>query len=185
MQIHSAALRYASDPSSSPHGAEGHCREYRRGLDEWFVRFKKLLATLPDNEDTRVLSSWGQFNYHHGIYLISLVWPTPGGRLSHLCEAVCRPALHLARHQQLFARPGAEKSTSPLPIIFPMSWASAQFIFQLSFSPARHDGLEVDKEDRKLAARRCLPVILLLEADPSNLLTGQSFVVEGICDEYG
>ena len=185
MQIHSALLRHTASPNSSRQQADNwvsDCREYRRGLDEWFVQWKQLLSTLPEDDgDARVLLSWGQFNYYHGVYLISLVWPTPGGRPSQICEAVSKAALHLVRHQHLYARPGSAGIT--LPVFFPMSWTSSHFALQLSLTSITQESLGAEEEeDKRSVLSQCLPLILLLETDPDNLLTGSSFLLEELYD---
>lgn len=185
LQIHSAILRYISTPSAFSQGSTGvsnDCREYRSRLDEWFVQLKQLLATLQDDEEKEMLLSWGQFHYHSGIYLVSLLWPTPGGRPRHVCDAVSEAALRLTRHQHLFSRPCAEPVAERLPMIFPMSWTSSHFILQLSLTCIGEKNLGAEEEDRRAALRQCAPLILLLETDPHNLVTGQSFIIEDLCD---
>lgn len=129
-----------------------------------------------------LLLSWGQLNYYHGVYLISLVWPTPGGRPSQICEPISKAALHLARHQHLFARSGAGPSFESLPIIFPMSWTSCHFALQLALTSLAKDSRGAEEEDRNLVLGQCLPLILLLETEPDNLLTGSSFLLEELCN---
>ncbi|RTE74945.1 hypothetical protein BHE90_010628 [Fusarium euwallaceae] len=58
LQIHSALLQHNSQPvkggASTCRSTAEESREYCRGLDEWFVRWKEFLETVPDDDDDGV-----------------------------------------------------------------------------------------------------------------------------------
>ncbi|KAH6647876.1 hypothetical protein BKA67DRAFT_400034 [Truncatella angustata] len=173
LQIHNALLRCTSNC------APADCQEYRRALDEWFVRWRELVASMPGDGAQHMLLSWGQFNYQHGVFLVSLLGPTPGGKISRLLDGMTTAALQLTRHQQLFGRLYSHNENQKLLMIFPLTWADSHFVLQLALCSLNEEIVTTDEdEEQALALRRYLSLLLRLESDPENLLAGQSLVFE-------
>ncbi|UPL02929.1 hypothetical protein LCI18_013863 [Fusarium solani-melongenae] len=183
LQIHSALLQHNSQ---SVKGATSICRspaeearEYCRGLDEWLVRWKEFVETVPDNDDDGVsrseLSAWGQFHYQLAVFRVSLLWPTPGGRTTMLCRAVADTGLELFQHQRLFARlySGGHNGRPP-PLVFPLSWTMGHAVLGLGLSAISGDLTYGDEAERASSLGRCSVLLAVLEVDPDYLLAGLS-----------
>ncbi|KAH8173715.1 amidase domain-containing protein [Sarocladium implicatum] len=182
MQIHSALLRYDADPNrtaSDGNRAPGESFDYRRGLDEWLVRWKEFVMSLPDDESRINLLCWGQFNYYHGIFLVSLLWPTPGGTTPNLCESLAQAGLQLMQHQQLFGQPCSGTWEKKPPLVYPVTWTTGYAVHKVGLHALAADALTVEEErERTVSLGRCSSLLMVLEADPDNLLTGMSLVFE-------
>lgn len=182
MQIHKVLI--GRDTNSRQHTTLGdqvrnEASDYRGGLDEWFLRWKKLLSTLPDDESKATLHSWGLFQYYHGVFLLSLLQPAPGA--TSTSTAIGSAALHLLRHQQLFSGPCSAPWQQQPPLVSPVTWTMSHAILQVWLQTHLTDasmvtqGVRVDRALNQLGS-----LVIVLEADPDNLLTGMSLSLESL-----
>jgi len=182
MQIHSALLRYnlkSPRVDELASRASTEALDYRRGLDEWFLRWKDLVGTLLGEESREVLLSWGQFGHSLALFLLSLLWPTPGGKMPILCGALAEAGLQLVQHQQLFARLYSRGQEETPPVVFPTSWAMSHAVLRMGLSTITDETLtSSDEAERSRPLGRCSSLLMLLEVDPDNLLTGLSVIFE-------
>ncbi|KAM5362855.1 hypothetical protein ACJZ2D_012304 [Fusarium nematophilum] len=182
MKIHSALLKNDSDLANLGQAcSDVECQELRQGLDMWFIRWKELIASIQETQDSEELESWGELHYYHGLSMLAMLWPTPGGQPGNLCEHISKACIGLTRHQQLFAFPSPGTEEEKTPLIFPMNWSCGHLVLQigLRFVDSRNSD-QGSQETQSL--RLCLSSLASLEADPSNLLTGQTMVLEEFCN---
>lgn len=184
MQIHRVLLRYdaVSDSAAidSDH-ASSEFSNYRRGVDEWLVRWKEFIKSLPDVESRTNLLSWGQFNYSHGVFLVSLLGPTPGGTSSSLCGILAQESSQLMRHQQLFGQPYYGTWERKPSLVYPVTWTTSHVVYKVGLHALTEEALTADDERTKIASLdSCGSSLMMLEADPDNLLTGMSLVYESM-----
>lgn len=183
MKIHNTLL--ANDANSlkvKRDALQGACQEHRRVLDEWFVRWKERMNSVPEvaKESYAGLISWIDFSYHHGIFIISLLWPTAGGDAACVCNALSDAGLQLTRQQQLFGQLFSVAQDDAPILVFPINWAISHTIFQVGLSTIDSNSKSSTQEEtgaRSTALERCLSLVLQLEADSTNLLMGQSVVL--------
>ncbi|KAF4471294.1 neutral amino acid permease [Fusarium albosuccineum] len=202
MKIHSALLK--QDPDITVHSQlqtdEFSCETLRQDLDEWFVRWKVLVTSLSENQDKRGLVSWGELNYYQGLFMMSILWPRTA---ISLCGNITKACTDMSRQQQLFAHLNSEET----PLIFPMkldhrayggssraasnerrkegSWSETPRCWnteRVIFDPIHrcHD-FSYSSTRGTVSIGRCLVLLSSLEADPANLLTGQTMVLEELC----
>ncbi|KAF3798467.1 putative transcriptional regulatory protein [Colletotrichum gloeosporioides] len=184
MKIHNTLL--ANDANSlkvKKDDLQRACQEHRRVLDEWFVRWKERMNSVPEvaREPYAGLISWVKFSYHHGIFMISLLWPTAGGHAARVCSALSDAGLQLTRQQQLFGRLFSVFQDDAPILVFPISWVTSHTVFQVGLSTIDSNSKSSTQEGigaRSTALQRCLSLVLQLEADSTNLLTGQSVVLQ-------
>lgn len=190
LQIHSALLEHNSQPmkggTSICRSTAEEAREHCRGLDEWLVRWKEFVDIVPedDNHDgvsRSELSAWGQFHYHLAVFRTSLLWPTPGGRITVLCRAVADTGLELFRHQRLFARLYSGGRTGRLPpLVFPLSWTMGHAVLGLGLSAISGGLMYGDEAERASSLSRCSVLLAVLEVDPDYLLAGLSSIFDNL-----
>lgn len=189
LQIHSTLLQHNSqsvkEATSTCRSAAEEAREYCRGLDEWLVRWKQFVETVPDDDDDGVsrseLSAWGHFHYHLAVFRASLVWPTSGGRTTMLCRTVADTGLKLFRHQRLFARSYSEGRNGRLPpLVFPLSWTMGHAVLGLGLSAISGDLTYGDEAERASSLSRCSLLLAVLEVDPNYLLAGLSPILDNL-----
>ncbi|VUC24632.1 unnamed protein product [Clonostachys rosea] len=160
-------------------GSKNDSQVYRRELDEWLVRWSKTLESIEDEQVRCVLTPWAELNYAQGLYMISLLWPTPGGQPTTICDKTSKACLTLARQQQLLANPGAVNADSEATPIFPMNWTTGHLALQVGLHCLDIQDTTSDEQQRRnLSLQRCLGVLSTLETDNENLLTGQSIIFE-------
>lgn len=184
MKIQSTLLKHQPGGSRSVQESErvqSESRKYRRGIDEWFVRWKHAVASLPDDKSRALLSAWGEFHYFHGVFLVSLLWPTPGGDPMEICQSVSKACLHLVRHQRLLGQ--VVPADTPQHMVFPITWTVGHLALQvvLHFVQPGKTGHKGAK--RQLMFRNCLFLLASLESDPANLLVGITPVLEHFGDK--
>jgi len=179
MQIHTTLLSWDTNSNrqaSEVDRAQTEASDYRRGLDEWFVRWKEFMSSLPVDETTANLRSWGQFNYYQGIFLLSLLWPTPGA--TTVCCAVADASQNLIQHQQLFSRPCTGSWQKKPLVVFPVTWTTSHAILKVFLHTCISEAFTVDeKNEMAVSLERLKSLIMVLEADPDNLLTGMSVIL--------
>lgn len=184
MKIHNTLLaNNANNPKVRREDIQGACQEHRRILDEWFVRWKDTIKSFPEaeREPYAGLISWVEFSYHHGIFMISLLWPTAGGDSPRVCGAVSDAGLQLTRQQQLFGQVFLVARDDAPMLVFPINWTISHTVFQVGLCTIDSDPKSSTQEEtgvRSTALQRCLSLLLQLEADSTNLLMGQSVVFE-------
>ncbi|CAH0059088.1 unnamed protein product [Clonostachys solani] len=182
MKIHSSLLKkeaYMGRLAREYFGAKSDSQVYRRELDEWLVRWSKTVESIEDGKANRVLTPWAELNYAQGLYMISLLWPTPGGQPTTICDNISRACLALARQQQLLANLRLVNAESDPIFIFPMNWTTGYLALQVGLHCLGTQNLtSEERQARNLSLQRCLGVISMLETDNQNLLTGQSIIFE-------
>jgi hypothetical protein len=160
------------------------CQEHRRKLDEWFVRWKDLLASVHESERTCELASWGELNYYQGLFMISQLWPTPGRQPVGICENISKACTQLAQYQQLSAYPRLNIGGQQVGRIFPMNWTTSHLIFQVGLNIFSCETVTPDQKHREATSlMRCLSLLSLLETDPTNLLTGQPGLLQDLYEK--
>ncbi|KAK1712971.1 uncharacterized protein BDZ83DRAFT_92394 [Colletotrichum acutatum] len=194
MQVHSTILsreRNTSVIHEAQHLRE-MCETYRQSLDSWFARWKEITTSISSSCSIpssipwshalqENLLSWGSLHYHHGMSLITTLWPTPGGDPSTICGGVSNAGLQLVRHQQLFASLTCEGTSSGEGdvVVFPCEWTMAHLVLQVGLRAiGEKDESVVGGKNQDPSPGHCFPLLLLLEADDSKLLRGLSQVFE-------
>jgi hypothetical protein len=182
MKIHSSLLKkevYMGRLAREYIGAKSDSQAYRRELDEWLVRWSKTLETIEDEQVKRVLTPWAELNYAQGLHMISMLWPTPGGQPTTICDNISKACLTLARQQQLLANLGLANAKSEPILAFPMNWTTGHLALQVGLHCLGTQNLTSEEQQRRnLSLQRCLGVLSTLETDNENLLTGQSIIFE-------
>lgn len=182
MQIHSALVASSTRshrPGRTIEGDGAKAMDMRRDLDDWLVRWKKWLATLTDDEDKGVLTSWGTLKYHQAVFSLSLLWPT-GSKASNVCQIMAEAGLRLARHQQLFAHPFRQGQQAKPPLVFPWSWTSSHALASIgirALNEGERTGLGDDTPSLE-TLRQFNSWLYRMEADPCNMMTGFSYVLD-------
>ena len=184
MQIHQALLRTQPETAvdeSSQSDLHSHQR-LKQVLDEWYVRWKELMKSIPDNSPDCKLESWGELNYHHGLMMLSMLWPGAGGDVAIICNNISTSCVEMIQHQQLFTKLNSG-SADDLPIVFPITWTTAHLIPQAGLHLIASEDYHTPDQNfqRASALRICLTALSALEADTNNLVTGQGQVIRSIC----
>jgi hypothetical protein len=184
MQIHQELLRTQADITadvSTIRNSHSH-QTLKQVLDEWYVRWKELIKSLSDNSLHRMLGHWGELHYHHGLVMLSMLWPGAGGDIAMLCNNISTSCVEMVQHQQLFTKLESG-GVDDLPILFPITWTTAHIIPQAGLHLiASEDCQTCDQNFQRASALRiCLTALSALEADPNNLVTGQRLVIRNIC----
>ncbi|KAF5004539.1 hypothetical protein FDECE_8971 [Fusarium decemcellulare] len=177
MKIHSALLKQDSDITLHSHlqTDEFSYETLRQDLDEWFVRWKVLVTSLSENQDKHVLTSWGELNYYQGLFMMSTLWPRTA---ISLCGNITKACIDMNRQQQLFAHLNSEET----PLIFPMNWTIGHLVAQVGLHLMSEENKDPGQKLRgTVSIGRCLVLLSSLEADPANLLTGQTMILEELC----
>ncbi|KAL2875593.1 hypothetical protein SGCOL_009210 [Colletotrichum sp. CLE4] len=174
------------------------CETYRQTLDSWSATWQQSTTsssptTSPASKDA--LLAWGSLHHHHALSLITTLWPTPGGNALTICGGVSQAALQLLRHQQVFANLAYEEAKvgAPLPaeeevLIFPFDWTMSHLVFQAGLRAMGEKDTTLLPTSEKNPAQcpplqQCFSMLLLLEADASKLLRGQSLVFEALSEK--
>ncbi|KAF7563755.1 hypothetical protein G7046_g379 [Stylonectria norvegica] len=187
MQFHSRVLQNTSgapDLTCQSASAEVDCQEYRRGLDEWLVNWRTGLEEHPVNEtddgsNRDELLAWGELQYYHALFLLSRIWPTPGGHPTYVCSNISRYSTDLARHQHQSAYLSSDKEEEQTRFIYPMNWTVSHLIFQAGTSVLSEHKLDLGQQAQEAEAmQKCLVALSLVEADPDNLSTSLGLVLE-------
>ncbi|UQC89963.1 uncharacterized protein CLUP02_15494 [Colletotrichum lupini] len=196
MQIHSTILDRELNTSviHETQPLRDICETYRQGLDSWFARWKEITTSISSSPSTpsltpqtwdhalqETLLSWGSLHYHHGMSLVTTLWPTPGGDPSAICGSVSKAGLQLVRHQQLFANLTCEGAPSGEGdvVVFPCEWTMAHLVLQVGLrAMGEKDKPIVGEKNEDPSLALCFSLLLLLEADDSRLLRGLSPVCE-------
>lgn len=189
MKTHSSLLRkevYLGRLGGEYIGAKSESQVYRRELDEWWVRWSKTLETMEDDQVKRVLTPWAELNYAQGLYMISMLWPTPGGHPTTICDNISKACLTLARQQQLLGNLGVVNAESEPIFIFPMNWTAGHLVIQVGLNCLDTQNLTTsgEKQRRNMSLQRCVGALSTLETDHENLLTGQSIIFEELWERY-
>lgn len=183
MQFHSILLKRSSTAAGSrdqvvPDNTDA--QQHRRTLDDWLVCWKKHLEAISESgRPNPLLLALGEFHYYHGLYILSKACPTLGVGLVGVCDKMARSCTTVARCQQVLPT-AASRGKSP-GFIYPVSWAMSHAVFQaaLCMLSIREDSYQ--NGERSVAIRRCLTSLSLLEADPDNLSTGLTAMLEALC----
>ncbi|KAK1714208.1 hypothetical protein BDP67DRAFT_618126 [Colletotrichum lupini] len=196
MQIHSTILDRERNTSviHETQPLRDICETYRQSLDSWFARWKEITTSISSSPSTpsltpqtwdhalqETLLSWGSLHYHHGMSLVTTLWPTPGGDPSAICGSVSKAGLQLVRHQQLFANLTCEGAPSGEGdvVVFPCEWTMAHLVLQVGLrAMGEKDKPIVGEKNEDPSLALCFSLLLLLEADDSRLLRGLSPVCE-------
>lgn len=194
MQIHSTILSRERNTSviHETQPLREMCESYRQSLDSWFARWKEILTSTSPSSPTppttpqshalqAILLSWGSLHYHHGMSLITTLWPTPGGDPSTICGGVSKAGLQLVRHQQLFANLTCEATSlgEGDVVVFPCEWTMAHLVLQVGLrAMGEEDKSVVGEKNQDPSLTHCFSLLLLLDADGSKLLRGLSHILE-------
>ncbi|KAK1657471.1 hypothetical protein BDP55DRAFT_685684 [Colletotrichum godetiae] len=208
LQIHNTILQHHNKPTTTTTTlALSHettptlrstCETYRQTLDSWSATWQQSTTsssptTSPASKDA--LLAWGSLHHHHALSLITTLWPTPGGNALTICGGVSQAALQLLRHQQVFANLAYEEAKvgAPLPaeeevLIFPFDWTMSHLVFQAGLRAMGEKDTTLLPTSEKNPAQcpplqQCFSMLLLLEADASKLLRGQSLVFEALSEK--
>ncbi|KAK1635508.1 hypothetical protein BDP81DRAFT_472310 [Colletotrichum phormii] len=211
LQIHNTILQHHNKPTTTTSPALSHettptlrstCEIYRQTLDSWSATWKQFTTsssptTSPASKDA--LLAWGSLHHHHALSLITSLWPAPGGNALTICGGVAQAALQLLRHQQMFANlpckaeeaeGGAPSSTEEEVLVFPFDWTMSHLAFQVGLrAMGEKDTTLLPTSEKKNPAecpplQQCFSTLLLLEADASKLLRGQSQVFEALSERF-
>lgn len=178
MKIHSALLKREFEIDSPD---QSQIEEYKKDIEEWFVRWKELVILLAETQYTHQLLSWGELNYHHGLFLVSMLSLTQGVQALSLCDNISKAARNMAQQQLLFGHLSQPESQINKYFIFPMNWTVGHLVGQVGLHLVRTDLEDLSlKTEKALTLGRCLSVLSSLEMDPSNLLTGQAMILEDL-----
>ncbi|KAJ3546898.1 hypothetical protein NM208_g1784 [Fusarium decemcellulare] len=178
MKVHSALLKQDSDITvqSQLQTDDFSCETLRQDLDEWFVRWKVLVTSLSEDQDKHRLVSWGELNYYQGLFMMSTLWPRT---TISFCGNITKACTDMSRQQQLFAYLNSEETS----LIFPMNWTVGHLVAQVGLHLMSEENKDPGQKLRgTVSIGRCLVLLSSLEADPSNLLTGQTMVLEELCE---
>ncbi|CAM1508650.1 Fc.00g054980.m01.CDS01 [Cosmosporella sp. VM-42] len=172
MQIHSILLRQTLDGANKIN-REFDCRQYRSDLDDWVVSWRRALEEVQSHPKVSELTAWGELHYHHGVFMLSKVWPTPGGHPINVCENISKSSAELIRHQILSAFLSSAVDDTKLSFVYPINWTVSHIVFQAGLNLFGGDISDRTAEHNEAAAFwKCLSVLSYLEADPNNLSTG-------------
>lgn len=178
MKIHSALLKKSSKGDDSD---QSRIDDYKKDVEEWFVRWKELVILLAETQDTHQLLSWGELNYYHALFMISMLWSTPGVQALSLCDSISKAATSIARQQLYFSHLIQLDSQTNTHFIFPTNWTVGHLVAQVGLQLVSQDvNGSSPKPEVALAVGRCISLLSSLETDPSNLLTGQAILLESL-----
>lgn len=176
MQLHDVLLKTSNNPETFKEHTDDDYRQWRPSLDDWMVLWKNFVDTIQDETSKHCLMAWAELHYYHALCILSEISPALGSSSVRLCDKISSSATTLARHQQSVA---TTPSRQAYLFIYPVNWTTSLTVFGAGSRALCGKEKDVAQKDEwHYAITRFLTSLSLLEADPNNLSTGLTGIVE-------
>ncbi|CRG88381.1 Oleate activated transcription factor 3 [Talaromyces islandicus] len=187
MQLQSLLLSEASSMQRNPKTLNERCENIRKELLQWHQSWEtEFIPTITSElHDWRgavqYLQAWGSLQYNETILMLSrLLSETTDYVFNAVREVVSCCSLLVREHQHSFCAIHDPEMRHRVPV-FPIDWTTSHLLFSAALQLLCSEKREVaDHNVRERTIRSCLTTIALMEADPANLSTGFSAILEGL-----
>lgn len=187
MQLQSLLLSEAS-MQRNPGTLNERCENIRKELLQWHESWKTefIPAITSELHDWRgaiqYLQAWGSLQYNETILMLSRLLSETTEYVSNAVrEVVSCCSLLVREHQHSFCAIHNSEMRHQLPV-FPIDWTISHLLFSAALHLLCSEKRDVAGHNlRERTMRSCLTTIALMEADPANLSTGFSEILEGLC----
>lgn len=183
MQVQSTLLARSSPTSTQEFDSDkSHSQRYHCELEKWRAGWKHLITSFAGDVNHELLAAFGELNYIHGVFLVSLMQPQSESHLTRSCKVMSQACLHLVRHQRLFAHPMS--GDDPPILVFPIAWTVAHAVLQMVLQWVQTETKTTQKFVRELEFANFLSVLESLEACPQNLMAGLSLMLDQFRQDF-
>jgi hypothetical protein len=183
MQVQSTLLARSSSTSTQEIDSDqAQSQRYHCELEKWRAGWKQLITSFVGDVNHDLLEAFGELNYIHGVFLVSLMQPHSESYLTSSCKVMSQACLHLLRHQRLFAHPMS--GDDPLILVFPVTWTVAHAVLQMILQWVQTETKTTQKFERELEFANFLSVLESLEACPENLMAGISVMLDQFRQDF-